>query len=174
MFYGNENNSITQTLLCVMIKSVAGSYRDVVVMSPVSEINHEKIYKVWKNVVEKITEIGFDIVATMTDGHKSNMKMLKHDICQGKLNTSVPNPYDVEKRIALLFDPTHLLKCVYKNFRGKESFLYPSFDESSGEGNMRVNFAHIKELFHLELGKAVKYGDKLNEKLLNPLALEKT
>ena len=128
VFYGNENNSITKTLLCVMIKSVAGSYRDVVIMSPVSEINHDKIYKVWKNVVEKMTEIGFDIVATMTDGHKSNMKMFKHNICQGKLNTSISNPYDVEKKIALLFDPTHLLKCVYNNFRCKESFLCPPFD----------------------------------------------
>ena len=43
VFYGIENNSITQTLLCVMIKSVAGRYRDVVVLSPVSEINHDKI-----------------------------------------------------------------------------------------------------------------------------------
>ena len=131
VFYGNENNCITQTLLCVMIKSVAGSYSDVIVMSPVFIINHEKIYKVCENSVEKMTEIGFDIVATMTDGHKSNMKMLKHDICQGKLDTSVPNPYDVEKRIALLFDPTHLLKCVYNNFRGKENFLCPPFDEYS-------------------------------------------
>ena len=50
-----------------MIKSVAGSYRDVVAMYPISEINHDKIYEVRKNVLEKITEVGFDVVATMTD-----------------------------------------------------------------------------------------------------------
>ena len=108
VFYGNENNSITRTLLCVMVKSVAGSYRDVVVMSPITQINHEIIYEVWKNVVMKISDIGFDVVATMTDGHKSNVKMFKDDICQGKLTTAVPNPYDVEKKIFLLFDPPHL------------------------------------------------------------------
>ena len=130
-FYGNENNSITKTLLCVMIKSVAGSYRDVVAMSPISEINHDKIYEVWKNVLEKITEVGFDVVVTMTDGHKSNMKIFKHNICHGKLKTSLSNPYDVEKKISLLFDPTHLLKCVYNNFRNKERFLCPAFDVTS-------------------------------------------
>ena len=50
-----------------MIKSVAGRYRDVMAMSPISEINHDKIYKVWKNVLEKITDVGFDVVTTMTD-----------------------------------------------------------------------------------------------------------
>ena len=54
-----------------MIKSVAGSYSDVVAMTPISELSAEKIHSVWKNVVKTATELGFNVVATTTDGHKS-------------------------------------------------------------------------------------------------------
>jgi hypothetical protein len=53
-FYGNENNSITKTLLCA-----------------------EKIHKVWKDAVEKLTTMGFNVVATIADNHNSNMKHFK-------------------------------------------------------------------------------------------------
>ena len=74
-FLGIESGGLTKTLLCVMIKSVAGNYEDVVAMSPIENISAEKILEVWKNVVKKCTEMGFNIVATTTDGHKANMKM---------------------------------------------------------------------------------------------------
>ena len=103
------------------------------------------------------------------------MKMFKHNICQGKLQTSIPNPFDVEKKISLLFDPTHLLKCVYNNFRNKETFLCPTIDVTSDSNpSLHVNVAHIKEMYNLELGKNLKIAYKLSEKVLNSLILEKT
>ena len=33
-FYGEEDGNITKTLLCVMLKSLAGKYRDIVCMTP--------------------------------------------------------------------------------------------------------------------------------------------
>ena len=41
-FYGLENNEATKTLLCVMVKSISGKYRDIVSMSPITNINHGK------------------------------------------------------------------------------------------------------------------------------------
>ena len=118
-FYGNENDTITKRLLCVTLKSIAGSYRDVITMSPMSTANAETIPKVWTNVVKHTTELDFNIVATTSDGHKSNMKMFRKLLCPGKLQSSVPNPFKVSSKIFLLFDSTHLLKCVYHNFREK-------------------------------------------------------
>ena len=48
-FYGNENGEITETLLCFMIKSVAGKYRDVVAMIPISNLTADKQYTAWYN-----------------------------------------------------------------------------------------------------------------------------
>ena len=66
-FYGNEGDAITKTMLCVMLKSVAGGFRDVVTMAPITNISSEKIYEVWKNVVKKVTELSFNVVVTTID-----------------------------------------------------------------------------------------------------------
>ena len=39
MFYGMEGNEITKTLLCLMIKSICGKYRDVISMIPITTIS---------------------------------------------------------------------------------------------------------------------------------------
>ena len=66
-FYGLENGTLTKSLLCTMIKSVAGSYRDTVSMSPISNINCDKIYNIWGNLVKVLSDIGFNAVITMSD-----------------------------------------------------------------------------------------------------------
>ena len=43
-FYGNEEGSVTKTLLCFMIKSVAGKYRDIIAMLPCSTLNGNTYY----------------------------------------------------------------------------------------------------------------------------------
>ena len=102
VLYGMENDSITKTLL--MIKSVAGPYRDIVAMSPMSVTNCDTILTVWKNVVKRTTDLGFNVVATTSDGHKANMKMFKKPSCAGRLENWIYNPYDESKNIFLLFD----------------------------------------------------------------------
>ena len=49
---------------------------------------------------------------------------------------------------------------VYNNFVNKYHFCCPVFH---GTGLIHYNFAYIKELYHLELGKATKIAHKLND-----------
>lgn len=112
VFYGMEENEAVKTLLCVMIKSVAGNYRDVVAITCIVKINAEILYKVWMNVVKAVTELGFDISSTTTDGHSSNVKLFKEKLCAGFMKTWIPNPINSGNRIFLLFDPTHLFKNI--------------------------------------------------------------
>ena len=72
-FYGMEDNEVVKTLLCIMIKSVAGNYKDVVSITWTVNIDADILYQVWLNVVKAVTELQFDITVTMTDGHKSNV-----------------------------------------------------------------------------------------------------
>ena len=171
-FFGNEGNLITKTLLCIMIKSVAGKYRDIVSMTPITNISSEKIYETWMKVVKKLTELKFDVVCTTGDNHKSNMKFYTTHLCKGKLRSYIEHPFATGKKIFLLFDATHLLKCIYNNFRAKESFVCPPFN---GAGpNKYPSFGSIEQLHSLELGAPIKFAHKLSDKVLNPLALEKT
>ena len=195
-FFGNENNSITKTLLCIMIKSIAGGYRDVISMSPIDEISAEKIHTIWSDAVEKLTnDLGFNVCATTADNHKSNMKHFKKILCPGELESFIVNPYDPSKKIYLLFDYTHALKCIANNFRKKECFVCPAypqtvelwnedddesiktvekFEDIHPKANFYPNFAHLRQLQNIEISKPVKIAHKLSDKVINPLALEKT
>ena len=51
--YGmDEKGELTKTLLCVMVKSVAGKYHDVVCLSPVSNLTAAKLKVIWNNAVK--------------------------------------------------------------------------------------------------------------------------
>ena len=128
-FLGAENGELTKTLLCVMIKSIAGKYRDVVFMVPIVGINADKLCSIWKNVASQMTAIGFDIAVTMTDGHSSNMKLFNNKILNNvHENLSVPNVDNLGSFIFLLFDPAHIFKNLYNNWMAKEIFECPHVD----------------------------------------------
>ena len=140
-FYGMENNAIVKTLLCVMIKSVAGNYKDVVSITCMVNINADILHKVWLNVVKVVTELKFGITVTMTDGHSSNVKFFKEKLCDGFIKMWVPNPLSPGNRIFLLFDPTHLFKNIYNNFRTKENFICPSMTNDQESDVTLASFA---------------------------------
>ena len=55
------------------------------------------------------------------------------------------------------------------------TFRYPIYDaEYSADDIPEVKSAHIKVLYHIEVGKSIKLAHKLNDKVLNPCVLEKT
>ena len=65
--YDSDSETVTKTLLCVMIRSVAGKYRDA--MLPCSNLEGKKQYDIWKNILPILCEIGFNPIITMADGN---------------------------------------------------------------------------------------------------------
>ena len=116
-FYGAENGQFTKTLLSVMLKSVAGKYRDIIVMPPVFNINADILSEVWSNVVRVVTDIGFDVAITMTDGHSSNMSYFNSKMLKNPEEVCVENEYNHGSKIFPCFDNTHLFKNFYNNWR---------------------------------------------------------
>ena len=171
-FFGGENGTLAKTLLCLMIKSVAGKYRDVISMYPVNNLTAAKQYAMWWSAVKNLTEIGFDTVVTMTDGNEVKAKCFKDYICNGTMQLWVDNPFAPGKRIFLMFDPTHLFKNFYNNFLKKEDFSFPSFEDECKI--FRASVDHVKELYELEFGKPIKMAYKLSDQVLNPSTIEKT
>ena len=60
-----------------MITSVAGRYRDLISMQRVSKLNSRIQKDVWFKNIKVLEELGFDVVATLTDGNNVNHKFLK-------------------------------------------------------------------------------------------------
>ena len=139
-----------------MIKSVSGKYRDVVSMTPITNINHDKLRIIWENNMQALFEIGFEVYLTMSDGHDSNVKFFRL-LHKDGLKYSIQNPFDTDKLVFLMFDPVHLLKNFYNNFMKAVSFSFPSFKfvdsiipECLG-GTMEATFLHIKNIYDIEI-----------------------
>ena len=168
--YGMEEGEPTKTLLTVMFKSVAAGYEDVIAMVPLTKINSGKINYLYTMVLEAITPLGYNVVSTLVDGHSSNVKFYKDELCNNDLKPYITHPLDETKKIFLPFDATHVFKCVYNNFQTRKSFSCPPFEGKIVE----PKFQHIKELHDLEHSKPAKMAYQLNDECLNPQPIEKT
>ena len=145
MFYGMEGNEIAKTLLCLMIKSICGIYRDVISMIPITNINATILYTIWESNIKILTEIGFNVGATITDGHESNVKFFARLHGINLQPYYVNNSYSSGKKIFLLFDPVHLFKHIYNNLLNYSTFRYLIYGaEYAGDDIPEAKFAHIK------------------------------
>ena len=65
----------------------------------------------------------------------------------------------------------HNIKNLYNNFERKRQFVCPAI---SGENELKPNFYHLVELYHMECSKPLRMAHKLNEKCINPTSIQKT
>ena len=167
--YGFENGEVTKSILSVMVKSIAGKYRDIICMSPIHNLNAEKLSTVWRNCLKVATEIGYKVVVTMTDGLEANARFFR--LVSGG-NLMMQNPYAVSQIIFFLFDTVHLFKNIYCNFMNYGTYTCPSFDNPGK--TITGRFDHLKDLYKMELGDPMKRAHKLNDTVLHPSSVEKT
>ena len=170
-FYGAEGGEMTKTLLCIMLKSICGKYRDTIAMVPVVNISAEKLFTVWTDVMTKVEKIGFDVAVTMSDGHSSNMRFFNNKLLKTKKD--LYRTLESGRKNFPIYDNTHLFKNFYNNWCNYETFQCPSFLDEDLPSIM-PSFAHLKELYLIEKGKHQKLAYKLTEKVLRPKAIEKS
>ena len=171
-FYGVENGHLTKTILCLMIRSVGGSYRDVIAMFPVSNLNAKLQQDLWFSNINILETLGFDVVVTLTDGNEINSKFYKEIIVSKTLKDSIKNPFNDSRLIFLGFDSVHIFKCFYNNFVTRKLFVFPKFDQFNLL--LEARFADLKLLYDIELGKPLRKAYKLSDKILSPTNIEKT
>ena len=71
---GWDGDSFTKTLLCVMLRSLCGKYRDMIAMVPTVRCNAVKMKEVFDNILKGVTDIGFISCASVVDGNRVNKK----------------------------------------------------------------------------------------------------
>ena len=166
---GNETKEPTKTLLSFMIKSVCGQYQDMVAMVPVVRLDAELVNTYYKQVLQVVTDIGFETVTTLMDGHSINRRFYQI-LCGGVLKPYIENPYKKGSKIFLLYDSVHIFKNLYTNFLRKRKFTCPDFQ---GE-KISADWSHLEQLYKLELDKPLRIAHKLSDKVLRPKPIERT
>jgi hypothetical protein len=114
-FFGNENGTPTRTLLSFFVSSVGGNYDDMVCLIPIVTLKWPDLMGHTSKILDALKEVGFNIVAVIVDGHKTNVRFFS-ELCKGDLCSAIPHPICPRTPLHLVFDPVHLFKNFYNNF----------------------------------------------------------
>ena len=169
---GADLNQATKTMLCVMVKSVAGSYFDVIALFPIYNLVSSTLKNVFDQIVSEMVTLNFKVVANGLDAYSANRKFYVQELCKGKLQESVKHQSQPNIPIHLIFDAVHVFKNIFNNFLNKRKFCCPPFEEDNAD--IQADIEHITNLYKTELGKPCKKAFKLTDKVLNPQPIERT
>jgi len=167
-----SDGSVASTLLCFMIKSLAGKYKDLVAIYPMSKLTAAKLYNCYTEVISLLNDIGFNVIAVSVDNAATNRKFFIDCLCAGNLKTNIVDSVTGQP-IFLIFDPVHDLKNVYNNFQSRKIFDCPPLTTDLPHG-CSANFKDIVDLHNLEATLSLKKAHRLNQSVLHPKSIEKT
>ena len=176
-YSGNKIYGVTDdlhaatTILCFMVKSIKGKYRDVVSLFPINILTAEKLRQCFEDTMKTLRNVGLNVIGISVDSASVNRKFYS-DICNGNLQTHVTDPV-TERPIFLLFDPVHGIKNVYNNFQKKKSFSCPALQNYFPDG-CSPKFSDIADLYEHESCMTLKKAYRLNPTTLQPKSIEKT
>ena len=89
-----------------MYSSVAADYQDVIAMIPTTTVDSTKINDLFNMVLNSLTPLGYNVVASLFDGHSSNVKFYRKELCENTMRPYITNPQDENWKLFLMFDPT--------------------------------------------------------------------
>ena len=90
----------------MVFKSSAADYEDVIAMIPLTKIDSGKIHNLFIKCLEAITPLGYNVVATLVDGHSFNIKFYNKELCDNEMKAYITHPLNENKKICLTFDST--------------------------------------------------------------------
>ena len=162
----NDNMPAT-TVLCFLIKSLCSKFCDIVSAIPIRGINVNILQQHCMEVLQVVTDSGFDVVALIADNHPvnraffTNLSNASHEPCV--------NPVNPDKKLFLLIDSTHTIKNIYNNFQKRKKFVFHRHCEFS-----HANFKYIEDLYNVESAMSLRLAHKLSERVLNPTSIQRT
>nr|XP_042912286.1 uncharacterized protein LOC110282455 [Parasteatoda tepidariorum] len=126
-----------------------------------------------KAAIAAVTKAGFIIIAAIAD-NRINRNMFT-ELCGGILKPCIPNPFNTNIPLFLMFDSVHILKVlrnIWLNQKTKDTTLFfPSFENF--DEIMEASFDDLRNIHYSEKNEIVKMAPKLNEKALFPSSVER-
>ena len=158
----SSDGNVASTMLCFMIRSVVGKYRDLVAIYPMAHLTANKQLMCHREVCNIIQSTGFNLTLISVDNASTNRKFYK-DLCKGKIENSYINEV-TGKPVYLIFDPVHNFKNLYNNFQKRKIFKIPLNNDKI----IQPSFVHIEKLFDLEKQMTMRKAFKLTETSIRP------
>ena len=98
-----------------MISSITSKNKDVISLTPVQNMSSVELSRLMLQVTN-VTNSGFRIVSIISDNNVVNRNSVMLISGSDTLRPYIMNPEKPSKKIFILFDTVHLLKCVRNNW----------------------------------------------------------
>ena len=168
--YGEGQDGVTSTIFCTLISSVAGSYEDIISMSPVTSITTADVRNIFFAVLKTLTEVGYIVVSCTTDGHRTNQGFHNSLSEDGRHPEYIMNPYNPDSRVYTMYDSVHLYKNFFFNLLNKKTLVCQM---PGSETALQAQFKHLEQLYKMEMGEDVKMAYRLTDRVLYPTSVER-
>jgi hypothetical protein len=168
-FFGEKEGTLTKTLLCAHVNSVAGSYQDMIAMEPIKNASAENMKMLFNTCRNILIDNNFDLHSLTTDNHRVNQSFIR---LMGGDEFAVTIP----PRVFVFYDPVHISKNMYYMLLNKTIIMLPWLptlkEERKHNEVVTANMSHLRQLFAKDQG-AIRSGHKLTHKVINPSNLER-
>lgn len=144
-----DSTKIAKTVQVFMISSIFSKYKDVVSLIPVNNLTAQQLQILMLNVLQQIENVGFIVIAFVSDNNVVNRKAFELFSENGILQPYLPHPLDPKRLLFLIFDVVHILKCVRNNWISRRTdnckLVFPDFEFSNNDT------LHVAQFKHLEI-----------------------
>lgn len=175
-----DGNEAATSVFVFMLRSVSSEYKDVVHVMPAKCLKAENLFDIVKRLIVGLEEIGFKVLAVVTDNDTRNKKAMSLFCNPEQLSIVYPHPVVHSRPLFFLFDSLDVLKCIRNNWLAQKDknkcMMFPKFchDGNHELGNIQsAPFSTLQKLHNLQSQSLLKHGHKLTSEAISPAALKR-
>ena len=114
-----------------MGNSTFSKFKEVVHVLPVRKMNAAALHNLIRRTVIGLEEIGFKVIAVITDNNAINRKAMSLFESTPKLSPVYKHPMNSSRTLFFILDTVHIMKCIRNNWLNQKtpgtSMIFPPF-----------------------------------------------
>ena len=159
-----------------MVNSVFSKFKEVVYVLPIQKMDAKSFFNILLKTIVGLEEIGFNVIAVITDSNAKNKKAMSLFAEPAKLLIVYEHPVDKSRSLFFILNTVHILKCIRNNWINQKthgtSMIFPLFTFnkiSCTNSPSSASFSSLRLLHGCERDSLFKFSYKLSEKALQKI-----
>jgi hypothetical protein len=169
------NSTLEQatTVRTFMLCSLLSANKDVAALVPVKNLTAENLKQYTLQVIGMLEKCGYFVFCLVSDNNRVNRNMFT-ELCGESLVPYIKHPCAADRKLFLLFNTAHLLKCIRDDWLSQSdvdnTLIFPNFTE---DGTCQASLSLLRQLYDSEKDCSVKQAPALTYSALNPTNIER-
>ena len=172
--FDSDSDRMAKTLVGFMVKSIFGSYKEVIRLIPRFRETNTNLFEHTSQVLKLLKDVGANVISIITDNNRVNETMFKKfGVSDGQTKAFVPQ---LQNTLFLMYDSVHIMKNLRNNLLNKKDSdstteFYLITDGKKVKHHFK--FKHLRDLYIACEDNPINISSKLTRKSLSPNNFER-